>query len=136
MGGEAHKIEKSNKKLYHISAVAMSNYLNSAIALGKLSSRAAGISPEEFAPVIINTTINNILASDKLENNTLTGPIARGDLLTIKLHIEELRKHRELLLPYSYMGLATLELANTAGIIDDNFYQECHALLFSEINVK
>lgn len=134
MGGTPHTIDKQNKIMYHISAVAMSNYLNTAVYLGKLCSREAGITPEEFAPIIIHTTLNNLLSNKESNNNTLTGPIARSDLSTVKTHIEELKSHPELLKPYCYMGLATLELANNSGIITADYYDECRQLFEENIN--
>lgn len=128
MRGYPHRIDKSKKIIYHISAVAMSNYLNTAIALGKLCARSAGISPEEFAPRIINTTVDNVINASEVESNTLTGPIARGDINTVKSHISALKQEVYLLKPYCYFGLGTLELAKSTQVINEDIYQELKEL--------
>jgi len=125
MGGVPHKIDTTKKIIYHISAVAMSNYLNTAIALGKLTSQKAGISPEEFAPEIIKTTVSNILNPND---------IARGDVNTVVSHITALKQEDNLLKPYCYLGLGTLELSKSANLINEEIYNNLK-IIFEE-NLK
>lgn len=131
MGGTAYSISKENKVLYHATAVTLSNYLNSTLSLASSMSDKAEIDINTFAPQIVKSTINNILSSNGA--STLTGPIARGDLSTVSKHLSGLSKHKELLTPYVYLGLATLEMARNAGIITLEFYCDCKALLSKSI---
>lgn len=129
MGGTAYHIRKENKVLYHSAAVTLSNYLNSTLSLASSICDNAEIDINAFAPRIVNSTINNILSSSGA--STLTGPIARGDISTIRKHLEGLSARNELAIPYAYMGLATLEMAKNAEIISEEFYSECKELLSS-----
>lgn len=121
--GNSLEIEKKNKILYHISAVAMSNYLNSTITLGRLTGNKAGINSNKFATPIINSTVNNVLNSEDNSKTTLTGPIMRADLNTIKAHISAIEADESLLKPYCYFGLATLELAKSTKQISEEVYK-------------
>jgi len=62
--------------------------------------------------------------------NCLTGPIARGDLGTIKRHLEALEKESPYLLStYKQLGLQTLPIALAKGKINSEKVQELQALL-------
>lgn len=134
MGGISKEIDKVLKTMYHLSAVAVSNYLNSALALGKLASEKAGIDPMEFAIPIIRQTVENAIENSNNKEYALTGPIARADLETIKLHIKAGMKSPEILIPYCYMGLATLELAKNSGIANTEFISNARLLLLNAIS--
>ncbi len=111
------------KELYHISAVAASNYLATAIALARDFADAAGIDEREFLPAIIRTTVNNSLESVLLKKDfPLTGPIARGDILTVENHLSALKNDPPLRKEYVMFGLATAEAAFKNGIIEADVY--------------
>ncbi len=126
-------INKLLKEMYHLSAVSMSNYLNSAITLGVLASEQAGIKAIDFATPIINQTVDNALLSNHKQHR-LTGPIARADLETIKIHINVSKDYPDILIPYCYMGLATLELAKSSGISNPEFYTNARLLFLNAIS--
>lgn len=118
------------KELYHISAVAASNFLAAAIASARHFAQAAGISEEEFLPAIIQTATQNSLDSISLKNNfPLTGPIARGDVITVERHISALQNNPALLKEYIYFSLATAEIAFKNGIISTEIFDELKAVL-------
>ncbi len=113
------------KELYHISAVAAANYLAAAIASARHFADAAGIDEKEFLPQIIQTAVNNSLDSIFFKNDfPLTGPIARGDIATIKNHIWALKTNEILLKEYIYFGLATAEIAFKNGSIGEDVYRQ------------
>lgn len=131
--GNPFPINKLTKEMYHLSAVSMSNYLNSAITLGVLASESAGINASDFAPPIIRQTVENALLSNHKQHR-LTGPIARADLDTIRRHINVGKDNPEILIPYCYMGLATLELAKSSGISNPEFYTNARLLFLNAIS--
>jgi predicted short-subunit dehydrogenase-like oxidoreductase (DUF2520 family) len=115
--------EKFNPVLYHASAVMASNYMNTIVSLVANAARESGINPADFLPEILETTLNNIIHS--LTNNVnfpLTGPIVRGDVITIEKHIEGLKDYKLLRNEYCRIGLSTAELAYKADHIDKKVY--------------
>jgi predicted short-subunit dehydrogenase-like oxidoreductase (DUF2520 family) len=109
-------IETQSKCLYHAAAAIACNYLvtleDAAIELME----EAGIGRENAFKVmgpLIRATLKNIESIGT--EQALTGPIARGDVETVKRHVEEIeaRKPKWLSL-YKLLGLHTLDIA-TAG---------------------
>jgi predicted short-subunit dehydrogenase-like oxidoreductase (DUF2520 family) len=91
--GKAIKLsaESVNKKaLYHISAVAASNFMALSIDLAKEIAEDANIDASLFLPQILETTLQNNLRQLGNENSAITGPVVRGEVETIKRHIEAL----------------------------------------------
>ncbi len=117
LGARPFALADERRVLYHAAACMASNYL---VALEACSQRIfvdaglpAGQALELFLP-LVRTTVDNIAAQGPV--NALTGPIARGDLLTLGRHVEELRRTSPDLLPlYRVLGLAALELTREAG---------------------
>lgn len=106
------------KALYHAVATSASNYMTTIIQLANQIADSANIDSTEFLPPIAKTTLgNNLRGLSDLKNIPLTGPIARADVDTIKLHIDALKSHPHILKPYCYMGLATVEMAYNAGML-------------------
>ncbi len=127
--GTAHDINEIkgfNPVLYHISAVIASNYMNTIIRAAFDAAKTSGIPPAEFLPVILRTTLeNNISAVEKSEESLpLTGPIARGDIKTIKLHLDTLLQYEDLLEQYCRIGLATAEIARQQNLISLDTFNE------------
>ncbi len=91
LGADYKVIESSDKAAYHASAVIASNYLVAIIDMAMKINKSLGIDEEEVLEGILN------LSEGSLENirslgtqEALTGPIARGDFMTIKGHLEAL----------------------------------------------
>ncbi|MEG0306718.1 MAG: Rossmann-like and DUF2520 domain-containing protein [Clostridium sp.] len=87
MGNQVKIIDKENKSLYHLASVMSSNLVLGLISNGVNCLKQCGFS-EELAidalyPLITNN-IENIKASGTVKS--LTGPLERGDLNTIKCH--------------------------------------------------
>lgn len=87
-------LEENQKSLYHASACVVSNYLVTLLDYGFSILKHIGI-PEELAInsffPLIEANINNIKKSGT--EKSLTGPIARGDLDTIKKHLEAFKEN-------------------------------------------
>lgn len=88
------RIKSENKSLYHLAGVYSSNFLsgNMFIAEKLLSNILNGESIEQFellAP-IIEATLKNIKENGPVKS--LSGPVERGDIFTVKKHIAALNK--------------------------------------------
>ena len=134
LGARPFALADERRVLYHAAACMASNYL---VALEACSQRLfvdAGLPPRQalglFLP-LVRTTLDNIAAQGPVD--ALTGPIARGDLLTVRRHLEELRQTSPDLLPlYRILGLAALELAREAGRVPATVIAQLGLLLGKE----
>lgn len=101
-----------NKTLYHASAVAASNFTAATLSLAKKIAIESGIDPKIFLPLIIKTTIGNILRSlSDPSDFTITGPYVRGDFTTIENHLAALDSTPELKQAYDHMNQALASLS-------------------------
>ncbi len=114
MGGETIAIPTEMKPLYHAAACVACNYLVALLDAALKMFQCAGVPPgkamEALLP-IMNCTLYNVkeLGTEK----ALTGPIARGDISTVKSHLQSMEEHIPELLPlYKHLGLQTVELAS------------------------
>ncbi len=131
LDGNWVKLGAGDKVLYHTAAVFACNYL---LTLTKLATdlwQTFGVSTPDATKALLpllRGTLNN------LENiglpNCLTGPIARGDLGTIRKHLEALEKSSpELLSTYVELGLQTIPVALSKGKIDSKRAEELRQIL-------
>ena len=89
-------ISSENKSLYHASAVMVSNLVLGLINSGASYLEQCGFSKEQSLEALfplIEGNINNIKNNGIKES--LTGPIERGDLLTIKKHVNSMDKSNQ-----------------------------------------
>jgi predicted short-subunit dehydrogenase-like oxidoreductase (DUF2520 family) len=97
------------KRLYHASAVAASNYAYAAYELGRQLAGRVGISAETFLIPIMKQTFEN--AADALRDNTafgVTGPIVRGDVEGVQRQYAAIPD--DLKPMYRHLSLALLEV--------------------------
>ena len=105
------EIQSDQKSVYHMAACVFSNYLTTLMDFGVELMGSIGIAEEESFEAmlpLINGTIKNIQKNGSA--NALTGPIARGDIETIKNHLksfEDLNQDYEDF--YRMMGSKTLD---------------------------
>jgi predicted short-subunit dehydrogenase-like oxidoreductase (DUF2520 family) len=114
-------IQQESKTLYHVAGVLASNYLVTLINLiGEIFS-SIGVPRTEFFEVIeplLDQTLRNIKHTSPA--NALTGPIERGDVGTVRLHLEALSMRLPHLIPfYTAMGLETVRMAVRKGSISE-----------------
>ncbi len=132
MGGRVIDIEEEKKPLYHAAACIASNYLVTLLNYAEMVFRATGISPKESLECItylVDGTIDNVrkMGTEK----SLTGPIARGDIGTVRDHIENLRKYftEEEVDLYRKLGLETVKIASRNKWINDGILRELKKIL-------
>ncbi len=118
-----HRISSDNKVLHHLAAVHSSNFLagNLFNAISLLSSK--NILPEDILKETTQSALNNVFKLDPPK--ALSGPVDRGDLYTIKKHIEAIDnkinkskvKKKILLLKISYI----IQSLNLLEVVEDKY---------------
>lgn len=120
-----------DKVLYHAAAVMACNYMVTLVKMSTDLWQAFGSSPPEAVRALrplLQGTVNNI--SNVGLPNCLTGPIARGDVGTIRKHLDALEKRVPLIAPiYRDLGLQTIPIALGKGRIDEKRAEELRLLL-------
>jgi len=120
LGGHWVELKADDKVLYHTAAVFACNYMITGVKIATDLWESFGIPPAEATNdllPLIRGTVNNL--SNIGLPNCLTGPIARGDIGTIKRHLAALKARSPELLPaYKEMGLQTIPIAEAKGKID------------------
>ncbi len=119
--GSFFEIREKDKVLYHTAASIASNFFVTLISLASSLNKKAGV-PEKKALSILFPILHHTLANvEKLGlPQALTGPVPRGDLSTIKKHLDSLKKEAPYALnAYRALTLLTLQLAEDKGLPKD-----------------
>ena len=115
LDGRALVIPPALRPVYHAAAVFASNYVLAATAAVARALAEAGVDEEEAVAAslpLMRGTIDNV---EQLGlSASLTGPVARGDIDTVRLHLASLSPRERRL--YSALGAETLRLARAAGL--------------------
>ncbi|WP_022819964.1 Rossmann-like and DUF2520 domain-containing protein [Fusobacterium russii] len=109
------KISTDNKALYHIAAVILSNYLVTLYGLSEEILTKIGMSQKQAKGLLtslLDSTVSNI--KDK-GFKALTGPLERGDLITIQHHLKNLKNDTQTRKVYKSLALETLILLKKNG---------------------
>jgi len=110
LGAKFRQIQPQQKPLYHTAAVFASNYLVSLLSVAEELWQQLGLEPSEGLWELAGGTLANIHRLGTAQS--LTGPIQRGDLDTVALHLEVLAAKPAYLKLYKQLGLAALKLAD------------------------
>jgi predicted short-subunit dehydrogenase-like oxidoreductase (DUF2520 family) len=130
LGGRPLVIPANQRPNYHAAAVFASNYLVTLAATAVRILREVGVDEADALPAILplmRGTLDNL--QDLGLASALTGPIARGDLETVRAHLARLSPPDRAL--YCALGRETLQLAFAAGL-DARRAAELNALLSAE----
>ncbi|MFO7894785.1 MAG: Rossmann-like and DUF2520 domain-containing protein [Longimicrobiales bacterium] len=118
LDGRPLVIPPALRPLYHAAAVFASNYVLAAAAAVARTLAEAGISEQDAVAAalpLMRGTMDNV---EQLGlGAALTGPVARGDLDTVRLHLSRLSARERRL--YSALGLETVQLARAVGLDPD-----------------
>ncbi len=118
LGGHPIILSARAKPLYHAACIMASNYpvILWQAAAGLLE--RAGMTRRQAVRLIVPLAEGTLRTVKKLDpEGALTGPIVRGDLGTVKAHLEALsRSAPEHLRVYREVGLAVLETAAKRGL--------------------
>jgi predicted short-subunit dehydrogenase-like oxidoreductase (DUF2520 family) len=131
LGGHWVELKAGDKVLYHAAAVIACNYL---VTLTKLATdlwQTFDVPPQKANQALLpllRGTIHNIDTVGIPQ--CLTGPIARGDVGTIKKHLDALEQAApHLVSTYRELGLQTIPIAVAKGRIDKNQAEELRVIL-------
>ncbi|KUO60535.1 MAG: glycerol-3-phosphate dehydrogenase [Gracilibacter sp. BRH_c7a] len=124
LGGIPHKIDPTQKTLYHAGAVAASNYLVSLAYLAVKLFEQAGIDKESALQSLLPLMSGSYHNIEKVGlPYALTGPIARGDTEVVRKHLQEIPW--DLKETYKGLGRLALEVGEERNnLIGGNYNQE------------
>jgi predicted short-subunit dehydrogenase-like oxidoreductase (DUF2520 family) len=127
LAGEAIVVPHAQRVIYHTAAVFASNYVVALMAAATRLMVEAGV--DEAAALralasLARGTLDNVVQIGP--RAALTGPVARGDVDTIRLHLARLSGEDRAL--YCALGREALRLAQAAGL-DDRRAEELERLL-------
>jgi predicted short-subunit dehydrogenase-like oxidoreductase (DUF2520 family) len=114
-GGRALAIAPGGKPVYHAAAVFASNYAVALLAVAERLMDAAGVPAGEARGALAGLAtgaVENVAAHGPVP--ALTGPVVRGDVETVALHLERLSAAERPL--YCSLGREALRLARQAGL--------------------
>ncbi len=131
LDGHWVELKASDKVIYHASAVIACNYMVTVVKLATDLWQSFNIPPHQATQALLpllRGTLNNIDTVGVPQ--CLTGPIARGDIGTIKKHLDALHQTApNLLSTYRELGLQTIPIALAKGRINQQQAQELQAIL-------
>ncbi|OPJ56272.1 Rossmann-like and DUF2520 domain-containing protein [Alkalithermobacter paradoxus] len=133
-GNKYFRIDSQLKSIYHAGACVVSNYLVTLMDFGLSFFEKSGINREDaFEAVypLISGTLENIrnLGCEK----GITGPIARGDINTVKKHLTSIEENiPERLDFYRIMALRTVDISSRYALKDSEKVQILKNILKEE----
>jgi predicted short-subunit dehydrogenase-like oxidoreductase (DUF2520 family) len=119
LGGHSFTIRPGSKALYHAAAVMAAPHLTALVDLAVEMLATCGLSQDKAQQVflpLLESTVNNLKTSNPQQ--ALTGTFARGDIATVRRHLDalsgkDLAEAREV---YKLLGLHSLKLAEKNGL--------------------
>jgi predicted short-subunit dehydrogenase-like oxidoreductase (DUF2520 family) len=110
-------VDESHRTLYHAALAHGANHLVTLVSEAMALLRTAGSDdPAAALRPLLTAALDNTLAYG---DAALTGPIVRGDIETVRLHLADLvDKHPEMLASYLAMARATVRHAVADGRLD------------------
>jgi predicted short-subunit dehydrogenase-like oxidoreductase (DUF2520 family) len=131
LGGTPFFVSENDKPLYHAAACMASNYLVTLMSMVENIYRHLGLDADEatksFWPLVRGTMKN---MEDRGIEQSLTGPIARGDSGTIRKHLKVLEsKMPELLDVYCEMGLFAVDIGLKNRTLSEDRAEQIKSLL-------
>jgi predicted short-subunit dehydrogenase-like oxidoreductase (DUF2520 family) len=133
LAGHSFTIKPESKALYHAAAVMASPHLTALVDLAVEMLSACRLSKARAQKVfmpLLESTVNNLKTSNPQQ--ALTGTFARGDVATVRRHLDALSgtELAEALEVYKLLGLHSLQLAEKNGL-DAKLLNEIRKLLRS-----
>ena len=130
LGSPAVTVPVARRPLYHAAAVMASNFMTGLVSAASRLMVAAGVDEEDALGAILPLTRGSLENLEEMgPGRALTGPVARGDVETVRLHLRALEPRERSL--YAAMGREILALAREAGL-EDEVADELHQLFERE----
>jgi predicted short-subunit dehydrogenase-like oxidoreductase (DUF2520 family) len=138
LGARTVFLHEQDRVPYHLAAVLVANYSVTLVAAAVDLWASFGVSPDEALAALLpllRSTVANLAQLGLPES--LTGPIARGDLGTVHAHLAYLLQKREAVAvdrellseTYRLLGLLSLPLAQNKGRLTEEQQQAMRRLL-------
>ena len=131
LDGRWIKLGAGDKAAYHTAAVMSCNYLVTLVKLATDLWDSFGVPREQAVQALLpllKGTINNIESSGIPQ--ALTGPIARGDIGTVQIHLNTLQQTAPALIStYCELGMQTVPVALAKGKINEHQANELENIL-------
>jgi len=116
LGGTPEWIDDAARVAYHAALSHGANHLNTVVAQAMDVLRESGVAdPSALLRPLLTAALDNALAYG---DAALTGPVARGDVATVRAHAEELTDTPDVLDTYVALARATAARAAASGRID------------------
>jgi predicted short-subunit dehydrogenase-like oxidoreductase (DUF2520 family) len=136
LGGTHFSVAEEDKPLHHAAACIASNYFVTLMSIVEEIYQSLGLKDDTamkaFWP-LVQGTIKNI--EKKGIAPSLTGPIARGDIGTVRKHLRFFHSRNPSLLPlYREMGLFTADIGRNNKTLSEKKFEEIKTLLREEQN--
>ncbi len=107
-------LTKNQKRAVHIAAVFASNYMVSLMhGVGEYLAKEGIDNGLDILKPLITQTAQNIIEKGAIE--ALTGPVSRGDMISIQTHLRVLESDQELLHLYQLLGKEAVRIADKRG---------------------
>jgi predicted short-subunit dehydrogenase-like oxidoreductase (DUF2520 family) len=116
VGGRPFAVQAGSKALYHAVGVLSSPLLVSHLAAANEAAILAGFTPQQARRLIepiVRATLDNFFLRGP--GKSFSGPIARGDVETIDLHLQALKPHPMLAGVYRSLALYALKALPASG---------------------
>ncbi len=134
LGAQTFAVDGSHKTLYHAASVMACNYLVALMDASLECFELAGVSRAQaqqmLLPITQQTLTNCLQASPEY---ALTGPVARGDLPTVKRQLEDLEAEPLLAQIYKNLGQQAVKVAARQDAENPSRLEQLNSLL-SRVN--
>jgi predicted short-subunit dehydrogenase-like oxidoreductase (DUF2520 family) len=120
--GKPVKIPVADKPFYHIACVFASNYLVALYDVAINLMREVDVADDISTSALYNIMETTLLNVKSLSpTKAVTGPVVRGDIVTIQRHIDVLKESLPNIIPlYTLLGSWLLNIGSTKGTLSDN----------------
>jgi predicted short-subunit dehydrogenase-like oxidoreductase (DUF2520 family) len=131
IGADPIRVPQSARPLYHAALTHGANHLVTLVAECSDLLRSAGVEPaERLLGPLLSAALDNALRHG---DRALTGPVARGDVGTLRVHLRVLAEAQPDALPgYRALALRTAQRALAAGLLSASDAAEIGAVLKEE----
>ena len=119
LGGTSFTIKPESKALYHAAAVMAAPHLTALVDIATELLSACGLTKSKARQVflpLLESTVNNLKTASPQQ--ALTGTFARGDIATVRRHLDALsgKELAAALKVYKLLGRRSLQLAEKNGL--------------------
>jgi predicted short-subunit dehydrogenase-like oxidoreductase (DUF2520 family) len=131
MGADPVRVPESVRPLYHAALAHGANHLVTLVRDCIDTLEKAGITPaEQLVAPLLSAALDNALRHG---DRALTGPVARGDVGTVRTHLRELAAvDPDLAATYRVLAGRTARRASAAGLLSEHAVKDVLATLDEE----